>query len=269
LAIRTKLQFRGVSKEYEGPGKGRLLAVDEITLSVAEREFVTVIGSSGCGKTTLLKLAAGLIAPTRGAVVFDDVPLDDINLRCGYVPQSYALFPWLTVYENVAFGLRLRLADESVVGGAVSKLLEEIGLVEFSRYYPKELSGGMNQRVALARALAHDPDILLMDEPFGSLDSQTRVLMQDSLLETWTVHMKTVLFVTHDIEEAVYLSDRIVILGARPGRVVRTLNVPFRRPRSRELRRTSEFGEIVDGVEDTMADPMSKAVRAALPRRSS
>ncbi|EMA25181.1 ABC transporter ATP-binding protein [Haloarcula argentinensis] len=222
----------GVSKQYEGEG-GTTTALREISLSVSSGEFVTVLGPSGCGKTTLLRLVSGLESPTDGDITVAGKLVQGPDPNRGTVFQAYHLFPWLTVRENVAFGLVEQGVPDAERQDRVQEMLEVIGLSNFADAYPKELSGGMKQRVGLARALAVDPDILLMDEPFGSVDMQTRRQLQHELIHIWRDTDKTVLFVTHDIEEAVALSDRIVVMSGTPGCVQATVSVAESRPRNR------------------------------------
>ena len=222
----------GVSKQYEG-GSGTTTALRDVSLTISSGEFVTVLGPSGCGKTTLLRLVSGLESPTDGDIRAAGEPVQGPDPNRGTVFQAYHLFPWLTVRENVAFGLVEWGVPDTERQARVREMLDLIGLSDFANAYPKELSGGMKQRVGLARALAVDPDVLLLDEPFGSVDMQTRRQLQRELLDIWRDTDKTVLFVTHDIEEAVALSDRIVVMSGTPGRVQATVSVEESRPRTR------------------------------------
>ncbi|RLM34674.1 ABC transporter ATP-binding protein [Haloarcula sp. Atlit-120R] len=228
----TEIAIRGVSKQYEREGRVTT-ALRDVSLRVSSGEFVTVVGPSGCGKTTLLRLVSGLEPPTDGDITVSGKPVQGPDPNRGTVFQEYHLFPWLTVRENVAFGLVERGVPAAERQERVREMLAIIGLSDFADAYPKELSGGMKQRVGLARALAVDPAILLLDEPFGSVDMQTRRQLQRELLDIWRGTDKTVLFVTHDIEEAVALSDRIVIMSGTPGRVRATVSVAESRPRNR------------------------------------
>jgi NitT/TauT family transport system ATP-binding protein len=218
-----------------GQGQRRTEAVRELSLRVRPGEFVSLIGPSGCGKSTLLNVIAGFTAPSAGRVELDGAPVRGPGPQRGVVFQQYALFPWLTVLGNVEFGLRaLGLVRERRREIALG-LLERSGLADFAQHYPEQLSGGMRQRVGIARALATDPAVLLLDEPFGALDAQTREVMQEILLDSWQRSRPSVLFVTHDIEEAVFLSDRVYVMSARPGRVRAELVIGLERPRRREL----------------------------------
>jgi NitT/TauT family transport system ATP-binding protein len=229
----VNLEFSNVSKEYGGSGSGRLKVLDSISFSADSNEFVCLLGPSGCGKSTLLKMAAGLERPTSGLVSLDGSAINAPRRGCGMVFQDYALFPWLTVQRNIAFGLELQGHEPAIVRESVERFTRLVGLDGFAKSLPSQLSGGMKQRVALARSLILNPQVLLMDEPFGALDSFTRMEMQEELIKLWHHRPFTVLFVTHDIEEAVYLADRIVVMTPRPGRIKTIVSVPMQRPRQR------------------------------------
>jgi NitT/TauT family transport system ATP-binding protein len=242
---RTRIVFDRVRKEFPTPS-GPMVAVEDFSLSVREGEFISLVGPSGCGKTTLLNMLAGFTQPSAGAVTLDGAPIVGPGPERGMMFQEYGVFPWLTVADNIGFGLGLRASRvppaerEAVVARYVSLM----GLGGFEHAYPKTLSGGMKQRVALARAYAVRPEFLLMDEPFGALDAQTRTAMQDLLLHVLESEGKTVLFITHSVEEALYLSSRIVVITARPSRIRRVIDVPFPYPRREELHRSPEFAEL-------------------------
>ncbi len=224
------------------PRMGRpVTALDRISLEVDENEFSVIVGPSGCGKSSLLRLVAGLIQPTAGAIYLDGKLVTRPGKDRGMVFQSYTLFPWLTVQDNLEFGLKLGGMAAEERAAVARRFIAEVGLEGFERAYPKQLSGGMMQRVALARALANDPDILLMDEPFGALDSQTRSLMQELLLKIWEHSHKTVLFITHDIDEAIRLGDRVYVMTARPGRIKEEVAIDISRPRSVDVLTADEF----------------------------
>jgi NitT/TauT family transport system ATP-binding protein len=226
----AKIVARDVAKTFRDARRGvDVTALDSLGLSVADREFVSILGPSGCGKSTFLYIVAGFVPATRGEVLVDGNLVTAPGRDRGIVFQEYALFPWQTVLENVMYGLRE--GDRRQRETLAREMLAKVGLEAFERHYPRELSGGMKQRVALARTLVYNPDVLLMDEPFGALDMQTRLLMQEELLRIWEGNQKTILFVTHSVEEAVVLSDRVVVMTARPGRVKRSVEVPFKRPR--------------------------------------
>ena len=232
---RAKLELRQLSKTFltrAGFGRERrVTALDGVSLSIRPGEFVTVIGPSGCGKSTLLMLVAGLERTSGGEIVLDGRAVIGPGTDRGVVFQDFALFPWLTVAGNIRFGLKMKRVAGQAQREIVARLLSLVGLSGFEDVYPNRLSGGMKQRVAIARALAYDPEILLMDEPFGSLDAQTRGALQRQLEQIWTATRKTVLFVTHSVREAVYLSDRVVVLSARPGRVLEEVGMDLPRPR--------------------------------------
>jgi NitT/TauT family transport system ATP-binding protein len=236
----TLLEARSVELRYDGGGNS-VLALDHVSLSVREKEFAVIVGPSGCGKSSLLYLAAGLLDSTGGEIVVGGEEVMGPGRDRGMVFQAYTLFPWLTVAENVEFGLKRRRLPAAERREIVSYYLNEVGLAQFAGHYPKQLSGGMKQRVAIARALANDPKILLMDEPFGALDSQTRSTMQKLLLRVWEHSHKTVLFVTHDIDEAIILGDRVHVMTARPGRMKATVDIGIPRPRSLEMMLDPDF----------------------------
>jgi NitT/TauT family transport system ATP-binding protein len=241
----SKLVIESVSRIF--PGLRRSVptkALEPISLEVAENDFVTILGPSGCGKSTLLRLVAGLDWPTTGRILLDGTPVVGAGPDRGMVFQSYTLFPWLTVADNVAFGLREKGVPAARRAAVVSDWLERVGLVGFEYHYPKQLSGGMQQRTAIARALANDPAILLLDEPFGALDNQTRALMQELLLGIWERERKTVLFVTHDIEEAIFLASRVLVMTARPGRIKAEVLIELPHPRHYTIKTSAEFSAL-------------------------
>ena len=233
------LQVRGVSRRFDNT-----LALQATELDVAENDFVTILGPSGCGKSTLLRIVAGLDAPTAGEVLLDGRRIEGPGADRGMVFQSYTLFPWLTVLDNICFGLRERGVPRAEQLAIANGFVARVGLLGFERHYPKQLSGGMQQRTAIARALANGPRILLMDEPFGALDHHTRELMQELLLGIWEAEKKTVLFVTHDIDEAVFMGSRVVVMSARPGRIKLDRVVPIAHPRHYSVKTTPAFSEI-------------------------
>jgi NitT/TauT family transport system ATP-binding protein len=220
----------------------------DINLEVRSGEFIALVGASGCGKTTLLRIIDGLIPHDEGEILIDGRAITGPGPDRGFVFQSDCLLPWRTVRDNVGFGLKARGVADAHSRERVSSLIELVGLKGFERHFPHELSGGMRQRVNLARALAIDPEVLLMDEPFAALDAQTRELMQRELLRIWSADRKTVVFVTHQIDEAVYLADRVVVMTARPGRVNEIVNIDLARPRNLGVKRTPEFVAYVDRI---------------------
>jgi ABC-type nitrate/sulfonate/bicarbonate transport system ATPase subunit len=239
----SRLSIRNVGKTF--PGVSRQAppteALRPVSLDVADNDFITVLGPSGCGKSTLLRLVAGLEEPSTGEILLDDVPIRGPGVDRGVVFQSYTLFPWLSVRRNICFGLRekgVALAEQREIS---DRFIARMGLRGFEDHYPKQLSGGMQQRVAIARALANDPKILLLDEPFGALDNQTRLLMQELLLDTWEAARKTVLFVTHDIDEAIFMANRVVVFSARPGRIKCEVVTDLPHPRHYTIKTSAAF----------------------------
>ncbi|MFD7983591.1 ABC transporter ATP-binding protein [Kitasatospora indigofera] len=243
----SKLSFRAVGRTYP-VGDGLFTALGNVSLDIADGEFVTVVGPSGCGKSTLLGMAAGLVEPTSGRVLLDGVPVTGPGPDRGVIFQQYALFPWLTVRRNVEFGLRLAAVPAAERRRRAQYAIDLVGLTDFADALPKTLSGGMRQRCAIARAYAVDPQVLLMDEPFGALDALTRVQLQNQLLDTWSRERRTVLFITHDVDEAVYLARRVVVMAARPGRIDRIVDVDLPYPRTEEIRLSADFGRIRNEV---------------------
>ncbi|MEI8303041.1 MAG: ABC transporter ATP-binding protein [Burkholderiales bacterium] len=237
------LQIAGVERRFAGAGGGTL-ALQATSLTVAENDFVTILGPSGCGKSTLLRIIAGLDHPTAGEVLLDGARITAPGADRGMVFQSYTLFPWLDVLDNVCFGLRERGLPRAQQREIAQGFIARVGLNGFEHHYPKQLSGGMQQRTAIARALANNPRILLMDEPFGALDHQTRELMQELLLGIWEAERKTVLFVTHDIDEAVFMAGRVVVMSARPGRIKLDRPVELAHPRHYSVKTTPAFAAL-------------------------
>jgi NitT/TauT family transport system ATP-binding protein len=240
------IRVRGLSKEFStfDNGSGGVLALSDIDFEVRDNEFITVIGPSGCGKTTLLRIIAGLIPYDQGEVTIDGRPVTGPGPERAVVFQNFALMPWADIMTNVSFGLEIRGTPKDQCRATAKELIKLVGLEGFERRLPKELSGGMQQRVGLARALAVNPQILLMDEPFGALDEQTRRLLQEELLSLWERERKTVVFITHSMDEAVMLGDRVMLMTPRPGRVKEMIDVPLNRPRSREVEKSSTFLEV-------------------------
>ncbi|NLJ25811.1 MAG: ABC transporter ATP-binding protein [Firmicutes bacterium] len=235
-----KLRVHHVSKVFEQ--KTRIVtALEDTNFDVREGEFVTILGPSGCGKSTILKVIAGLTEPSSGYVMLNNQRVNGPGADRGMVFQAYTLFPWLTVEQNIGFGLQLKGIAKPQRHKIVQHYLELIGLNGFGAMYPNNLSGGMKQRVAIARALANDPEVLLMDEPFGALDAQTRTVMQELLLKVWEESQKTILFVTHDIDEAIFMGDRVYVMTARPGRLKAEIPIPIHRPREFSIKTSPEF----------------------------
>ena len=229
----TVIRFDHISMRFDTTDPGLPPVLDDIDLSIGRNAFVSIVGRSGCGKTTLLNIAAGLVKATSGQVLIDGQPVDGPGQGQGVVFQQHALFPWLTAAGNIEFGTRTRHLSREEKRSVVAQLLELVGLGHAAEKYPRELSGGMQQRVAIARALAMDPEILLMDEPFGALDELTRIELQQELLRIWEARRKTVMFVTHSINEALILSDRVILLAPHPGRIRMDVEVTLPRPRER------------------------------------
>jgi len=238
----SKLVIRGVCKEFPARRGGTATrALEPTDLTVEDNDFITILGPSGCGKSTLLRVVAGLETPTAGEVLLNGRPVTRPGPDRGMVFQSYTLFPWLNVRDNVCFSLRERGVPRAEQVAVADRFLARVGLKGFENHHPAQLSGGMQQRTALARALANDPDILLLDEPFGALDHQTREVMQELLLGIWEQHRKTVLFVTHDIDEAIFMASRVVVMSARPGRIKCDIAIDLPHPRSYRIKTTAEF----------------------------
>ncbi|MBZ9941859.1 ABC transporter ATP-binding protein [Mesorhizobium sp. BR1-1-13] len=257
----SKLLIEGVSRIFAGVrGGSPVQALMPVDLAVAANDFITILGPSGCGKSTLLRIVAGLEAPSEGRVLLDGKAVTRPGPDRGMVFQSYTLFPWLTVAENIAFGLRERGMAERERGEIVASYIDLVGLRGFENHWPKQLSGGMQQRTAIARALANDPAILLLDEPFGALDNQTRGLMQELLLGIWERRKKTVLFVTHDIEEAIFMASRVVVMTARPGRIKSDVAIDLPHPRHYTLKTSPEFSVLKARLtEDIRVEAMRSA----------
>ena len=260
----TTLKIDAVSRIFPSRQGGEpTRALEPTNLDVGNNDFVTILGPSGCGKSTLLRIVAGLDRPTSGRVVLDGKEATGPGADRGVVFQSYTLFPWLTVRENIAFGLRERGVPEAERNRIADGFIQRVGLSGFENHWPKQLSGGMQQRTAIARALANDPKILLLDEPFGALDNQTRALMQEMLLGIWERDQKTVLFVTHDIEEAIFLGSRVIVMSARPGRIKAEIAIDLPHSRSYRIKTTPEFVALKERlVEEIRAEALKVAIDA-------
>jgi sulfonate transport system ATP-binding protein len=262
----SQVVLSNVSLDYPSSDGGLVRALDRVSLLVQSGEFVSLVGPSGCGKSTILKLISGLLAPTTGSVLLDGQPIDGVPAGVGFMFQSDALLPWATTLENVAVALELRGIPRPAREARARELVRLVGLDGFEQAYPATLSGGMRKRVALARVLAYDPSVYLMDEPFGALDAQTKVQMGGELLRIWDGLDRTILFVTHDIEEAIALSDRVLVMSRRPGRIKAEYRIDLPRPRDfYEVRFTPEFRRLHQAIwRDLAAEvaPISDAVRA-------
>ena len=253
----VKIRLRNLTKSFNTAG-GVVTALDDVSLDIPTGCFFMIVGPSGCGKTTLLRILAGLEAPTSGSI---EISAPDSN-RPGnsMIFQGDSLFPWMTVFENAAYGLTMRKRPKAEIAETVGHYLNRTGLTKFANAYPHQLSGGMRQRVSIARAFANDPDILLMDEPFSALDEQNKLLLQEELLRIWEETRKTVLFITHSVDEAVTLGDRIMIMTAQPGRTKQIVDVPLERPRDvLELRSRPAYGELVYSIWGQLRDEVQRA----------
>lgn len=253
-AVNAAIRIHDLSKVF-----GTFTAVDNITLNIGMGEFFVIVGPSGCGKTTLLRILAGLEEPSHGSFTVK-TPTGPGRPENSMVFQGDSLFPWMTVWDNAAYGLRMRNAPATQIKEVVGHYLDRTGLTKFAKYFPHQLSGGMRQRVSIARAFANDPEILLMDEPFSALDAQNKLLLQEELLRIWEEHKKTVVFITHSVDEAVILGDRIMIMTAQPGHVKSLVKVPFGRPRNvMDLQRDPEFGNLIHNIWIELRDEVDRA----------
>jgi NitT/TauT family transport system ATP-binding protein len=259
-----RIVFEHVSVEFAGP-RGPVRVVDDVSYEIRDREFVAIIGPSGCGKTTMMNIVAGFVQPTAGSVRLDGRPISGPGPDRGVIFQDYGVFPWLSVRENIAFGLKLRAnrVGEAERREIVERYMGLMGLADFADAWPRTLSGGMRQRLALARAYAVRPEFLLMDEPFGALDAQTRSAMQDLLLHVLGTEGKTVMLITHSVEEAIYLASRIVVMSARPTRVREIVDIPFPYPRDESLHESRTFGELRSHIRELVMREYAAQARQA------
>jgi NitT/TauT family transport system ATP-binding protein len=266
-----KLQIEGLTKRYYVERDGRqVLALSDVSLAVADGEFVAIVGPSGCGKTTLLNIVAGLLPYDLGTVSIDGRRIQGPGVDRAVVFQNASLLPWRSIAGNVRYGMELQKRfDAATMSERTRYFVNLVGLAGFERHYPSELSGGMQQRVNLARALASDPAVLLMDEPFAALDAQTRELMQAELLKIWTAARKTVVFITHQINEALYLADRVVVMSARPGRVKGMFGIPFDRPRPLSVKRDPQFLQLEDAIWELVEETPERLGMMAAPAAKS
>ena len=254
------VQIENVSLRFRSKHAGEVTALDTLNLHIPDKQFAVIVGPSGCGKSSLLDLVAGLKRATTGHCRLDGHVVEKPGADRGMVPQSYTLFPWLTVQKNVEFGLSLRPGSQRERTETARHYVHAVGLSAFADAYPSQLSGGMKQRVAIARALAVNPEVLLMDEPFGALDSQTRAVMQELLVGIWEKEQKTVLFITHDIDEALFLGDVVYVMSARPGRIIDTIDVGFGRPRHYDIVTSPEFIDLKRRVISNLHAEVDKAM---------
>jgi NitT/TauT family transport system ATP-binding protein len=243
------ITLENVSKSFTHEGQEQVILQD-INFNVDKGEFLCIVGPSGCGKTTLLRMIAGLDFPTTGRILEEETEISGPSIERGYVFQQYSLFPWLNVLENVTFGLELRGLEENERNQKAREYLKMVGLSQAENSYPKELSGGMKQRVAIARSLVNDPHVLLMDEPFSALDVQTRHKLQEELVRIWREEQKTIIFVTHNVDEAVFLADRVVVLSRNPGTVIKSFQIDLNRIRDRTAPRFLELKKEITGLLD-------------------
>jgi NitT/TauT family transport system ATP-binding protein len=253
-----RIEVKDVSITF-GKGSSAHRAVDTTEITIEAGQFVCILGPSGCGKSTLLNAIAGYVKPTEGTLLVDGTEVDKPGPDRGMVFQQYSLLPWKTVYENVAFGPKMAGHSRVEAGSTANTFLELVGLKKFGDRYPAELSGGMQQRVGIARALANYPSVLLMDEPFGALDAQTRLMMQESLLDIWRKFGTTVVFVTHDVDEAVFLADRVLIMSTAPGRIIEDVKIDLPRPRSTDMASSPEYVQARQFCLDTIKSESRKA----------
>jgi len=253
LPMRPAIRIRDLRKVF-----GQLTAIDGVSLDIAPGEFFMIVGPSGCGKTTLLRILAGLESVTSGAIEIE-TPHSQRPVN-SMIFQGDSIFPWMTVWDNAAYGLKMRRAPSATVKEVVGHYLARTGLTRFAKYYPHQLSGGMRQRVSIARAFANDPEILLMDEPFSALDAQNKLLLQEELLHIWEEHKKTVVFITHSVDEAVFLGDRIMVMTAQPGKVKTFVPVPLARPRNiMELQQMPQYGELIAHIWSSLREEVHRA----------
>jgi NitT/TauT family transport system ATP-binding protein len=253
LPLRPAIRIRDLRKVF-----GQLIAIDGVSLDIAPGEFFMIVGPSGCGKTTLLRILAGLESVTSGAIEIE-TPSSHRPVN-SMIFQGDSIFPWMTVWDNAAYGLKMRRAPSATVKEVVGHYLARTGLTRFAKYYPHQLSGGMRQRVSIARAFANDPEILLMDEPFSALDAQNKLLLQEELLHIWEEHKKTVVFITHSVDEAVFLGDRIMVMTAQPGKVKTFVPVPLARPRNiMELQKMPQYGELIAHIWSSLREEVHRA----------
>ena len=253
LPARTAIRIRDLHKRF-----GQLTAVEGVSVEIAHGEFFMIVGPSGCGKTTLLRILAGLDSVTSGVIEIE-TPNSHRPVN-SMIFQGDSIFPWMTVWDNAAYGLKMRRVPSATIREVVGHYLARTGLTRFAKYYPHQLSGGMRQRVSIARAFANDPEILLMDEPFSALDAQNKLLLQEELLHIWEEHKKTVVFITHSVDEAVFLGDRIMVMTAQPGKVKTFVPVPLTRPRNiMELQKMPQYGELIAHIWSSLREEVHRA----------
>ncbi|HEY0286240.1 MAG TPA: ABC transporter ATP-binding protein [Pseudomonas sp.] len=259
-----KISASGVQMEYQAQDEAgrseQVVVLNDFDLQVREGEFLSILGPSGCGKSTFLNILAGLAKKTGGTLEIDGKPLQGINRNQGVVFQGYALLPWRSVLDNIAVGLEIRGVGKAERLEKAREYLDLVGLTGFASRYPHELSGGMRQRVAIARSLVYEPDVLLMDEPFAALDAQTRETLQDELLRIWDLHKKTIVFITHSLDEAIFLSDRVAVMTPRPGRIKEIIDIDLERPRLPQLRNSHAFVQLRQRAWTSLREAMGGAM---------
>ncbi|WP_418147650.1 ABC transporter ATP-binding protein [Variovorax paradoxus] len=253
----SMISIQGISKQY-----GDFHALQHVNLEIAKGEFVVLLGASGCGKSTLLNLVTGFDRSTAGRIVVNDREVTKVDPHCGMVFQQYALFPWLTVLDNVAFGLKMKGVSRAERHNVAQRFIEMVGLKGFEHKYPNTLSGGMRQRVSIARVLANDPDVILLDEPFAALDAMTRQVLQDELLQIYEKSKKTIIFITHSIDEALLLSTRMIIMSARPGRVVTDIRNDLPMPRNADVQLSPRYNELKSQIWGTVQSEVMRSLQA-------
>ncbi|MGQ2905863.1 MAG: ABC transporter ATP-binding protein [Neoaquamicrobium sediminum] len=256
-----RISVDGVGRNFTVSGQ-TLVAIEKIDLDILQNQFVSIVGTSGCGKSTLLNMVGGLDEPTSGEIRIDGTLVDGPGRDRGFVFQTYSLFEWMTVEGNIRFALEKSTFTRTEKDELVRHFIHAVGLSGFEKAYPKQLSGGMKQRVAIARALVYKPSILLMDEPFGALDAQTRGMMQELLLKIWEDHKVTVVFITHDVDEAIFLADRVIVLASRPGRIKKDMRIDLDRPRSYEILTDPKFAAYKREVLTDIREETLKALSA-------
>ncbi len=257
------VSIENVSLRFKSRGGDDVIALNNLSMQIPDKQFAVIVGPSGCGKSSLLDIIAGLKEPSGGQCKLDGEVIEGPGAERGMVFQNYSLFPWLTVIRNIEFGLNLKKIPAKECAERARYYVNAVGLGGFESAYPKQLSGGMKQRVAIARSLANDPKILLMDEPFGALDSQTRTVMQELLLGVWEKNQKTVLFVTHDIDEALFLGEKVYVMSARPGRIIDTISVDFPHPRNYDMLTSAPCVDLKRRIHHNLHSEVHKAMAAA------
>lgn len=255
----TKIAIQGVTKIFPGK-RGEVTALKDLSMDVIDGEFLVIVGASGCGKTTLLNLVAGFDTPTLGRIMLDNQPVSGITPECGMIFQQYALFPWKTVQENVEFGMKMKRMPKKERQERAARFIDIVSLNGFEKSYPHHLSGGMKQRVSIARSLANNPKVMLLDEPFAALDAMTRQVLQEQLVRIYEKHRKTIIFITHSIDEALMLSSRIVVMTARPGRIAQEIVNDLPHPRNADIQLSNRYMELKRTIWDSVQAEVMKSM---------